>query len=168
MRTYYGMRIRGFSVGCQPMEGFIERLDSRSDDYYDIIVYDRELTDDEIRHYSLTPLTEGLTPKMMIKEYIKKNRGPYNINGIRFGLFYVNKGEDKDINEKQGGVSFKELLPVALKDIENTLDKWTGTVQELKEFFDMYADKDGIYRCKNYYVPVAEIKNFVPFGVIMR
>ena len=47
----YGMRIRGFSIGCQPMDGFIERRDDPK--YHDILVYDRKLSDDEIRHYSL-------------------------------------------------------------------------------------------------------------------
>lgn len=49
----YGMRVRGFSIGCQPMDGFIERQDDPTNRYHDIIVYNRELTEDEIRHYSL-------------------------------------------------------------------------------------------------------------------
>lgn len=49
----YGMRIRGFSIGCQP-EGVVRRLDDQSGRFWDIIVYDRELTEEEIRHYSLT------------------------------------------------------------------------------------------------------------------
>ncbi|MCR5669651.1 MAG: hypothetical protein K6G10_01480 [Butyrivibrio sp.] len=55
MEYAYGMRLRGFSPGCQPMEGFVERRDS--DKFWDVIVYNRHLTDDEIRHYSLTPLS---------------------------------------------------------------------------------------------------------------
>ncbi len=39
MKKYvYGMRLRGFSIGCQPKDGFIERRDSPSDSFYDIIV----------------------------------------------------------------------------------------------------------------------------------
>ena len=49
----YGMRLRGFSPGCQPMDGFFGRTDSKCDDYYDVLWYTRELTDDECRHYSL-------------------------------------------------------------------------------------------------------------------
>jgi len=55
---YYGMRLRGFSIGCQPMDGFVERLDSNDDRFYDIICYSRQLTDEETSHYSLTPLAE--------------------------------------------------------------------------------------------------------------
>ena len=49
----YGMRLRGFSLGCQPMNGFIRRHNDPSNKYYDIIEYDRKLTKEEIEHYSL-------------------------------------------------------------------------------------------------------------------
>lgn len=49
----YGMRARGFAPLCQPMNGLIERRDSNTTDYYDLIVYNRELTDEEIRDFQL-------------------------------------------------------------------------------------------------------------------
>lgn len=52
----YGMRLRGFSIGCQPMDGFVERIDDPHGRYYDIIVYDRMLTGDEVADYELTYL----------------------------------------------------------------------------------------------------------------
>ena len=54
----YGMRLRGFSIGCQPKEGFVERQDDPTGMYWDILIYDRELTEDEMRHYSLDFLGE--------------------------------------------------------------------------------------------------------------
>ena len=52
--TYkYGMRLRGFSIGCQPKQGLIERMDDPSGRYYDILVYDRELSDQEVEAYEL-------------------------------------------------------------------------------------------------------------------
>lgn len=60
----YGMKNRGFSIGCQPMDGLIERQDANGKKgsngrvFWDILVYDRELTDDEIRHYSLEKIEE--------------------------------------------------------------------------------------------------------------
>ena len=54
----YGMRLRGFSIGCQPKEGFIERLDDISGRYYDIIVYDRPLTQGELDAYELDIISE--------------------------------------------------------------------------------------------------------------
>lgn len=47
------MRIRGFSIGCQPMDGFVERQDDPTNRYHDILIYNRELTEDETRHCSL-------------------------------------------------------------------------------------------------------------------
>lgn len=58
MMYKYGMRLRGCSIGCQPKEGFIERRDDVSGRYWDIIVYDRKLTDDEISDYSLDYIGE--------------------------------------------------------------------------------------------------------------
>lgn len=50
---YYGMRLRGFSIGCQPKDGFIDREDDVSGRYYDILIYDRQLTDKELQDYEL-------------------------------------------------------------------------------------------------------------------
>ena len=49
----YGMRLRGFAPMCQPKQGFCERLDDTTGRYYDILVYDRELTQKELRDYEL-------------------------------------------------------------------------------------------------------------------
>ena len=53
MKFIYGMRLRGFSIGCQPMNGLIDRQDDDSGKYYDLIVYDRELSDQETKAYEL-------------------------------------------------------------------------------------------------------------------
>ena len=52
----YGMRLRGFSPGCQPMKGLLRREDSHTPAYYDVLVYDRELTREELRDYELDTL----------------------------------------------------------------------------------------------------------------
>lgn len=52
----YGMRLRGFSIGCQPKDGFYERIDDHTGRYYDILVYDRMLTGQEVADYELTYL----------------------------------------------------------------------------------------------------------------
>lgn len=54
----YGMRLRGFSIGCQPMDGFVERVDDKNGRYYDIIVYDRMLSGKEVMDYELDYLGE--------------------------------------------------------------------------------------------------------------
>lgn len=52
-RYEYGMRHRGFSIGCQPMNGLIERKDDKTGRYHDILVYDRQLTEKELYDYEL-------------------------------------------------------------------------------------------------------------------
>lgn len=55
----YGMRLRGFSIGCQPMNGFIRREDDPGRRYHDLLIYDRKLTDSELTDYELDYLGEG-------------------------------------------------------------------------------------------------------------
>lgn len=55
----YGMRLRGFSIGCQPMDGLVERRDDVSGMYHDILVYDRELTDREVSDYELDRIIDA-------------------------------------------------------------------------------------------------------------
>lgn len=50
----YGMRLRGFSIGCQPMDGLVMAKDGTK--YYSILCYNRKLTDKEIEEYELDPL----------------------------------------------------------------------------------------------------------------
>lgn len=58
-RVYkYGMRLRGFSIGCQPMDGFIDREDDPTGKYHDILNYSRQLTGQEETEYELDYLGE--------------------------------------------------------------------------------------------------------------
>ena len=47
----YGMRLRGFSIGCQPKEGFEEAREDKN--YWNVLVYNRELTKEEVKQYDL-------------------------------------------------------------------------------------------------------------------
>lgn len=49
----YGMRLRGFSIGCQPMQGLDHAEDDPTGKYYNILVYNRPLTEQEIKDYEL-------------------------------------------------------------------------------------------------------------------
>ena len=55
----YGMRLRGFSPGCQPMSGLLFTADDESGRYHDLLVYDRKLTDKELSDYELDYIGEG-------------------------------------------------------------------------------------------------------------
>ena len=54
----YGMRLRGFSIGAQPKRGLIRREDSADKRWYDVIVYDRPLTEQELTDYELDMIQE--------------------------------------------------------------------------------------------------------------
>lgn len=59
MKYKYGMRLRGFSIGCQPREGFYDREDDPTGKYWDILTYSRKLTDKELQEYELDYIGEG-------------------------------------------------------------------------------------------------------------
>ena len=52
MEHRYGMRLRGFSPGCQPKKGLVRREDAGTR-YHDILVYSRPLTEEELSDYEL-------------------------------------------------------------------------------------------------------------------
>ena len=58
-RYKYGMRLRGFSLGCQPRENFYQRIDDTTNKYYDIIIYTQLLTLQQTISYELDYLGEG-------------------------------------------------------------------------------------------------------------
>ena len=53
----YGMRLRGFSPGCQPMDG-LDAVMEGSRKYHNVLIYRRELTDEEVRDYELDRISE--------------------------------------------------------------------------------------------------------------
>lgn len=53
----YGMRLRGFASGCQPMDGLLEWNDCDGD-YYSILFYSRKLSEEEMKAYDLDYLGE--------------------------------------------------------------------------------------------------------------
>ena len=66
----YGMRLRGYSPGCQPKRGLVEAICDRSDRYWDILTYDRKLSDQEVDEYELDYLGVAGMPASDI-EYSK-------------------------------------------------------------------------------------------------
>ena len=56
----YGMRLRAFAPGCQPMSGLVRCMDSEdkkslrtSERYHDVLLYSRQLTAEECHDYEL-------------------------------------------------------------------------------------------------------------------
>lgn len=63
MKKYiYGMRLRGFSPGCQPLNGLVKIQDDPIGRYYNILTYNRPLTADEIENYELVRLWKWMNP----------------------------------------------------------------------------------------------------------
>ena len=58
MKVLYGMKLRGFSIGCQPMRGLICRVDDNTGKYWDMLLYDRHLTPSEEEQYDLEFVAE--------------------------------------------------------------------------------------------------------------
>ena len=54
----YGMRLRGFSLGCQPMKHLHDVRESDGNPYYSYLFYTEKLTEDEVRNYELDYLGE--------------------------------------------------------------------------------------------------------------
>lgn len=57
----YGMRLRPFSIGCQPMDGLIgcrAGNDPVKSGYWDILEYSRKLSDKELDDFDLDYLGE--------------------------------------------------------------------------------------------------------------
>lgn len=52
----YGMKFRGFSIGCQPMRGLRDVTEDRHGIYHNILGYDRQLEPREVEEYELTYL----------------------------------------------------------------------------------------------------------------
>ena len=54
----YGMRLRGFSPGCQPKEDLVECSDEKIGRYHDILLYSRMLSEQELNNYELDFIEE--------------------------------------------------------------------------------------------------------------
>ena len=48
----YGMRLRPFSLGCQPKKGLVA-VDESDDRYWNVLYYNRPLTTEEVQNYEL-------------------------------------------------------------------------------------------------------------------
>lgn len=57
-RYVYGMKYRGFAPMCQPMRGYVGHTQDPKGRYYNLLAYDRPLSDDEVRDYELVPLPD--------------------------------------------------------------------------------------------------------------
>lgn len=87
MREYrYGMRLRPFAIGCEPVKGYV-RFEEGTKKYHNILVYDRPLTEKEINDYELDDLNDKIYPPK--EGYYQK----FLYNGEVSYNFYDENGE---------------------------------------------------------------------------
>ena len=126
----YGMRLRGFSIGCQPMDGLVERQDDPSGRYYDILVYNRKLTEKELENYELDEVT-GMNKELRVKmvkamEYIARNLNDEDIlyswlsvgvadGDIEYGDLEVTSDDLENLEFYAEDENFKDLMTVFLR-----------------------------------------------------
>ena len=56
----YGMRLRPFSIGCQPINGLIRIEEDKTGKYWNILIYANPLNDHEQDDYELDYLGERI------------------------------------------------------------------------------------------------------------
>lgn len=61
MKYKYEMKLRGFSIGCQPMVGLRSVQDDPTGRYHDVLTYDRRLEPGELNKYDLVMI--GIEPE---------------------------------------------------------------------------------------------------------
>lgn len=105
----YTYRFRGFSIGCQPMQGLIEHKDV--DGYkYGILYYNRQLSQVEIDNYELIDLNaENKQICMQCKREFEKN-----------DLFWINDYQ---------GIPYKKVCSLdceneAINDLDEAKESW--------------------------------------------
>lgn len=54
----YGMRLKGFAPGCQPMAGLVKQCDDPQGKYYTLLYYTYPISADDMRQYELDFLWE--------------------------------------------------------------------------------------------------------------
>lgn len=106
----YGMRLRGFSMGAQPMEGFVKRHDDQTGKYYDIVEYNRALTQEEMNTYSMDPIQDN-QPKKKLAD------NPANILQHQVELAYNLLQDDSDPFNEIKAQAIAEMVLTTIKDL---------------------------------------------------
>lgn len=108
MEYKYGMRLRGFSPMCQP-KGVIRREDDPTGKYYDVIIYDRQLSEREISNYDLDSLDNLDSLASRLNDFMK-DYDPYE---------YADCGGSLEEVKKTLSESPETVIDMLLNIIEN-------------------------------------------------
>ena len=73
----YGMKYRGFSIGCQPLENLIEAQEDPTNNYFNILLYSAPLTPEQIASYQLIDLQPKPDVKAALIDLFKNLNKPF-------------------------------------------------------------------------------------------
>lgn len=115
----YGMRLRGFSIGAQPMDGFMSREDDPSGKYYDIITYSRRLTAEEVSDYELDDLNRSGKKRLTIIREEKGIKQKTLANDLGISIRTVQGWELNGMSKAplDRGIAVAEYLGVTVNDL---------------------------------------------------
>lgn len=134
----YGMRLRGFSLGCQPSEGFVRREDSEK--YYDILVYNRKLSPEELIKFDLSFIDNRLMNLSVASKeeslYAKKQSQQIRMQtgGIGTHSVVIDNGELQHDWTKCYEYIHTPLVDDELEYILSNNDYCFGTIQNMRDF----------------------------------
>lgn len=100
--TYtYALTLRPFGIGTYPIENFIRLVEEQDNNYrFGLLEYSKPLSDIDIKHYSLAPVSELLKYDGVTFDYFLGNLGKANIKKTKGNIPYVDVDlYDKDTNE---------------------------------------------------------------------
>ena len=124
----YGMRLRGFSIGCQPMNGFVGREDDPTNVYHDIIVYARLLTEKECEQYAL----DDINPTKGIKEMAKV---------LGNGCLWKGYDESKNCFDKNCPYFDKRNYVCCSEGMKEAEDLYTAGYRKAGEVVDEFVER---------------------------
>lgn len=141
MTYFYGMRLRPYSIGCQPMKNLINAAEDPSDRYYNILEYSEPLSAEDIRHYSL----DDLHPKADLKAALIRLYKPLNHDFLKALQNYTKKQSGDNYNLIRLIEAYsknKEATPDFLADLDRLdNDDSISCMQEYYELIDLMIEE---------------------------
>lgn len=115
----YGMKLRPAGIGCQP-KGFIDIEDVNKNEtgYWSIVEYDRKLTEEETKHYSME-LIEERNDKSMSKVETKKAVAKATKTTKKATAKDIKKPMEVKKEEKKEGKSMNNIVILEGKLVSN-------------------------------------------------
>lgn len=124
----YGMRLRGFAPGCQPLDGLVQVDDDPHGTYYSLLTYNRELTTEEVEQYELDNLTSAAEAVTELLNAFNKSLKEYTGKDMHELTKYAVFGGWHPLPSDPPPVGTDVILQYRTKtgDIRTIVSAWTG------------------------------------------